>query len=173
MGDTIQFPKPEDRLRHSAEKAYQAKDYLKAYHDYQEIYTEHSSFEINQSLVKCLQQLADFAKALEVADDFLDEYLQDPNGFVQIGHLLILDGQYLQARKWIRLAEEFSVISEAASENLVKELDKVEEVQQILGLEDFLGKNSHCLQWTAATNQLAGTHGTFFPKDSQRISLYR
>ena len=43
MGDTIQFPKPEDRLRHSAEKAYQAKDYLKAYHDYQEIYTEHSS----------------------------------------------------------------------------------------------------------------------------------
>ena len=47
-------------------------------------------FEINQSLVKCLQQLADFAKALEVADDFLDEYLQDPNGFVQIGHLLIL-----------------------------------------------------------------------------------
>lgn len=44
MGDTIQFPKPEDRLRHSAEKAYQAKDYLKAYHDYQEIYTEHSSF---------------------------------------------------------------------------------------------------------------------------------
>ena len=64
-------------------------------------YTEHSSFEINQSLVKCLQQkLADFAKALEVADDFLDEYhIQDPNGFVQIGHLLILDGQYLQARK--------------------------------------------------------------------------
>ncbi|MCU7699636.1 hypothetical protein ODV97_04230 [Enterococcus gallinarum] len=169
----IQFPKPEDCLRHSAEKAYQAKDYLKAYHDYQEIYTEHSSFEINQSLVKCLQQLADFAKALEVADDFLDEYLQDPNGFVQIGHLLILDGQYSQARKWIRLAEEFPVISEAASETLVKELDKVEEVQQILGLEDFLGKNSHCLQWTAATNQLAGTHGTFFPKDSQRISLYR
>ena len=67
----------------------------------------------------------------------MDEYLQDPNGFVQIGHLLILDGQYLQARKWIRLAEEFSVISEAASETLVKELDKVEEVQQILGLEDF------------------------------------
>lgn len=156
MGDTIQFPKPEDRLRHSAEKAYQAKDYLKAYHDYQEIYTEHSSFEINQSLVKCLQQLADFAKALEVADDFLDEYLQDPNGFVQIGHLLILDGQYLQARKWIRLAEEFSVISEAASENLVKELDKVEEVQQILGLEDFLGKKQSLLAMDSSNQPVSG-----------------
>ena len=68
------------------------------------------------------------------------------------------------------------MISEAASENLVKELDKVEEVQQILGLEDFFRKkkNSHCLQWTAATNQLAGTHGTFFPKEltkDQFVSL--
>ena len=52
MGDTIPFPKPEDRLRHSAEQAYQAKDYLKAYHAYPEIYPELSSFALNQSLVK-------------------------------------------------------------------------------------------------------------------------
>lgn len=88
MGDTIEFPKPEDRLRHAAEKAYQAKDYLKAYQYYQEIYTQQSSFEINQCLVDCLQQLADFSKALEVADDFLDEYLQEEQGFIQISHFL-------------------------------------------------------------------------------------
>lgn len=156
MGDTIEFPKPEDRLRHAAEKAYQAKDYLKAYQYYQEIYTQQSSFEINQCLVGCLQQLADFSKALEVADDFLDEYLQEEQGFIQIGHLLILAGQYLQARKWLMLAEKSSAIPPAAGENFARELDKVEEVQQILGLEDFLGKKQALSRMDQSNQPVSG-----------------
>lgn len=174
MGDTIEFPKPEDRLRYSAEKAYQAKDYLKAYHDYQKVYMMHPSFEINQSLVECLQQLADFGKALDVADDFLDDYLQDPNGFVQIGHLLILDGQYLQARKWLRLAEDLTAIAQSVRKKLAQELDKVEEVQQILGLEDFLGKKQALFAMDSSKQSLSGQTWQVFSKGltkNQFVSL--
>jgi hypothetical protein len=57
MGERIEFPKPEERLWQLAEKAYSEKDYLKAYHYYQELEDLQSTFQLNKQLVQCLQQM--------------------------------------------------------------------------------------------------------------------
>ncbi len=44
-------------------------------------------------------------KALDLAEDYLDDYLKETDGYLQIGHLLILDGQYLKARRWLTLGK--------------------------------------------------------------------
>ncbi len=145
MGETIDFPSPEKRLRIAAEKAYQGEEFLQAYRLYRELYALDHTFAVNQWLVDCLQQLKDFAKALETADDYLTDYLLDPDGFLQIGHLYVLDGQYLKAHRWLALGQRQHV-SEALLQQMRFEIDKVEEVQQILGMEDHLAKKDQLLR---------------------------
>lgn len=145
MGETIDFPSPKKRLRLAAEKAYQAKEFLQAYRLYRELYDLDRCFDTNQWLVECLQQLKDFSKALETADDYLDHYLQDTDGFLQVGHLYVLDGQYLKARRWLRLGQRQQVASNVLQQ-LRFEIDKAEEVQQILGMEDHLAKKEQLLK---------------------------
>ncbi|OTN76271.1 hypothetical protein A5886_001348 [Enterococcus sp. 8G7_MSG3316] len=139
MGETIDFPGPEQRLQLAAEKAYQAKEFLQAYRLYRELYTLEHTYAINQWLVECLQQLKEFSEALDTADDYLDDYLKDRDGFLQVGHLYVLDGQYLKAHRWLHLGHRQQVDTEMLQQ-LRFEIEKVEEVQQILGMEDHLAK---------------------------------
>ena len=173
MGETIDFPGPNERLRLAAEKAYQSKEFLQAYRLYNELYQKNASFEINQWLVECLQQLNDFAKALDLAEDYLDDYLKQTDGFLQIGHLLILDGQYLKTRRWLTLGQK-TKIPKRYQEQLASELAKVEEVQQILGLEDFHGKRKHLRALDEANQPVSATEWHVFTQaitKSQFISL--
>ncbi|WP_213335717.1 hypothetical protein [Enterococcus casseliflavus] len=161
MGETIDFPGPNERLRLAAEKAYQSKEFLQAFRLYNELYQKNASFEINQWLVECLQQLNDFAKALDLAEDYLDDYLKETDGYLQIGHLLILDGQYLKARRWLTLGKKTKIASRY-QEQLASELAKVEEVQQILGLEDFHGKRKHLRALDEANQPVSATEWHVF-----------
>ena len=113
----------------------------------------------------------DFAKALDLAEDYLDDYLKETDGYLQIGHLLILDGQYLKARRWLTLGK--NKIASRYQEQLASELAKVEEVQQILGLEDFHGKRKHLRALDEANQPVSATEWHVLPKPLPNHNLSR
>ncbi len=64
---------PNERLRLAAEKPTSQRSFCKLFACTMNS-IKNASFEINQWLVECLQQLNDFAKALDLAEDYLDDY---------------------------------------------------------------------------------------------------
>ncbi|MDH6363197.1 hypothetical protein M2139_000172 [Enterococcus sp. PF1-24] len=142
----VEFPNDYEDFLRLGEGAVAAGDLLLAIQHYQAAYQIGATFSLNYILVNLLIEVGENQKAYTLAGDFPQEYLAETDTFKTYWQLLILNRQFLEARKWLlyfqrqEKYEDFLTIAQqqlAEAEAYVLKFEK-QRIQRLLTLTDDL-----------------------------------
>lgn len=157
MADIINFPDENKRLLESGKQKIKNQDFLAAKDDFEKLYQQKSTFFYAKKLISVLQNLGDYASALQLADDHFTAFMNDAEGFTTYFHLLLLDTQFLAAHKLL-----YAVRTPEKHTKLQEELEQLENAQSLLSADLKVAKKKQL-------TQLDETQRPIEPKDWQAL----
>lgn len=140
MSDILSFPNEAERLWANGNKKLAEQEFLAAKQLFEQLYRLEPNFQHCQKLVQILQDLGEFPQALEVAEDYLDDFLNEPTSFEMYLRLLMLDGQYLAVHRWLQQTSR-------SFEQIQQDLQKLEYAQALIGANERVIKKNQLQQW--------------------------
>lgn len=146
MGQTILFPNNQERERKLGQRAWEEGDYQKAQGHFERAYHQEPSYDLNRRLVGCLEKQGEFRRGLFVAEDYQEEYDRDPAGFGQLFHLYLLEQEFLQARKYLRLGAKRKELASVDFDLAKQELKQLEQVFAFYDGDRLQQKREYLLQ---------------------------
>lgn len=146
MGQTILFPSDREREEKLGKTAWEKGDYGKAQSHFERAYQAVPDYQLNRQIVSCLEKQGAFHQALQFAEEFQEEYDQDPAGFDQLFHLYLLHQDFLMARKYLCLATRRPALADFDFAQAKQELKQLEQVFAFYDLESVQEKREYLLQ---------------------------
>lgn len=132
MGDKIEFPFNNQMYLVKATACIEKNDYEQALTYIKKIYTTDQSYEINYFYVFILYSLERYEEALEIANEYRENYLKSNEYILIYTLLLIKNHQFLEAEAIIQKKEKNSLLFyEQEWQNIDQELQKERESFQI------------------------------------------
>ncbi|MFV0558307.1 MAG: hypothetical protein ACK5MW_06675 [Enterococcus sp.] len=136
MGEQISFPDEYQRLLRQADLAIAQADFLLAEKQLKKAYQLMADFALNLRLTKMLEKNGAYQAALALADEYYGHYFQEQVTFEHYFHLLLLNRQFLTAKKYLHLGETHA----KSTRHLAEELTLLEEVQKLLSQDEEVNK---------------------------------
>jgi tetratricopeptide (TPR) repeat protein len=140
MSEILSFPNEAERLWAYGNKKFEHQEFLAAKQLFEQLYQLEPTFQHCQKLVETLQHLGEFTQALDQAEDYLENFLNNPSSFEMYLRLLMLDGQYLAVHSWLHQ----TVLS---FDELKQDLQKLEFAQELIGANDRVLKRRQLQEW--------------------------
>lgn len=149
MGDTIEFPYNSRAYFIKATEYIENEKYEKALEMIEKVYMHESTLEISHLYINILYALKDYEKALEIANDFSESYLNNEEYTISYVKVLIKNRLFIEAEAliqnysenvhsvyysiWIHLKEELKLEREQYIKQV--EFEKGETKRELLELE--------------------------------------
>ncbi|MDT2706540.1 hypothetical protein [Enterococcus dispar] len=144
MGEKIVFPDELERSIRLGQKAIEQKEYLTACGYFKKAYEMEMSFSVNQLYVAALLKLEDFEAALHVAQDFSEEYQSIEAALTQYVRILLLNQQFLIARKVI---SQSVLLTKEKRRTLTQQVEQLELAIDLLDPESLQVKRQLLKRW--------------------------
>ncbi|MFC0361046.1 hypothetical protein [Enterococcus canintestini] len=144
MGEKIVFPDELQRIIRLGKKKMAEEEYLSSCQYFKKAYEMEMSFTVNQLYVAALLKLEDFPTALNIAEDFFEEYKKDEETLAQYLRILLLNQQFLVARKTIY---QSSLLTKEKTHAFMHQVEQLELAVDLLDPENLQQKRQLLKSW--------------------------